>query len=90
MEERQEPKRFDLCTSNIAVFIAIAVGLLLIVVGASIENGGVASAGAYILPLALIWGGLFLQTQSTAVKATLVAIGGIMILITSIVAAVPF
>ena len=80
MENRNEQRRSGfMLTSITATFIAVAVGLLLIVIGVGTRNEGVTLAGTFILPLALIWGGFFLEEQSLPVKVTLLAIGGLII-----------
>jgi hypothetical protein len=64
----------------LGTFIAVALGLLLMVVGMHAGAEGPLFAGIFILPLALIWGGLFLEGQRQPVRVTLLAIGGLIIL----------
>ena len=61
------------------LFIAVALGLLLVVVGLGSGTKGVFFAGAFILPLALLWGGLFSADESTPLRVTLLAISGILL-----------
>jgi len=65
---------------TLTVFIAVAVGLLLTVIGMHAGEEGPFFAGIFILPLALIGGGLFLKGQKLPVRVTLLAIGGLIIL----------
>lgn len=64
----------------LVLFIAIAIGLLLIVIGIHAGEEGPMFAGIFILPLALIGGGLFLEGQRQPVRVTLLVIGGLIIL----------
>lgn len=64
----------------LALFIAIAIGLLLIVIGMHAGEKGPMFAGIFILPLSLIGGGLFLEEQRQPVRVTLLALGGLIIL----------
>ena len=62
------------------VFKGIALGLLLLVISFGIENREVNLAGTFILPLALFWGGLFLREETTALRITLLAISGLLLI----------
>jgi len=71
------PRTITLPFGKTAVlFAAILLGLLLVVIGLDIENDGVYYAGAFILPAALLWGGLFLDEESPGIRITLLAVGG--------------
>lgn len=47
-------------------------------------NADLILIGSYLLPISLLWGGMFLSEESTPLRVTLLAIGGI-ILMTSVV-----
>ena len=64
---------------NAAVFFLMFVGLLLLVIGLDRNNDGVYYAGAFILPAALLWGGLFLEEESPGLRIALVAVGGYLV-----------
>jgi hypothetical protein len=55
------------------------LGLLLVVIGLDRNNDGVYYAGAFLLPAAFIWGGLFLKEESSGIRVTLLAVGGYLI-----------
>jgi len=63
-------------TTKLMLLAGLAVGLLLLVIGASIPNRGTFYAGAFILPMSLFWGGLFLQEEGTPLRVAMMAIGG--------------
>lgn len=67
-------------TPTLGMFIAAALGILLVGLGIGTEEGGVTFAGTLILVLALLWGGLFLERQRLPVRVTLLVIGGLLIL----------
>ena len=74
------PKTITLPLGKTAILFAVVLlGLLLVVIGPSIENEGVYYAGAFILPAALFWAGLFLKEESGGVRITLLAIGGYLV-----------
>jgi hypothetical protein len=60
---------------------AVAVALLLLVVGVGSRNDGVALAGEFIFPLSLLAGGLFWVEESLAVRITLIALGGLFVIV---------
>ena len=64
------------------MFGGVALGLLLLVIGAGAGNEGVTLVGVFILPLALLWGGLFKAGQSMPLKLTLLAIAGVLLAVT--------
>jgi len=66
-------------TPTLGMLIAVALGLLLRVIGMHAGEAGLMFAGAFILPLALVWGGLFLDSQALAVRVTLLASGGLVL-----------
>ncbi len=61
------------------MFAVMLIGLLHIVIGLNHDNGGVYYAGAFLLPAAFIWGGLFLKEESSGIRITLLAVGGYII-----------
>jgi len=64
---------------RLILFIGILLGLLLLVIGDSRNIKWVIYAGKFILPAALFWGGFYLKEENLAVRVTLLALGGIMI-----------
>ena len=74
------PQAITLPLGKTAILFAVVLfGLLLVVIGLNIENEGVYYAGAFILPAALFWAGLFLKEESGRVRITLLAIGGYLV-----------
>src|SRR4030042_662955 len=71
------PKTITLPFGKIPIlFAVIFVGLLLIAIGLNRGNDEVYYAGAFILPAALLWGGLFLKEEGSGIRITLLAVGG--------------
>jgi hypothetical protein len=66
--------------AGVMLFGAVAVGLLLLVIGVGIRNRGVAMAGEFIFPLSLLAGGLFWGEEQLPVRITLVALGGLFVI----------
>ena len=62
--------------STVIMFVAILVGLLLLVIGDSQNSSGVYYAGAFILPAALFWGAFFLKEENTGLRIAFLAVGG--------------
>ena len=60
-----------------SVFLLVALGLLLIMLGAGIPNDWVRLVGSLIFALSLFGGGLFLKEESKGVKITMLAIAGL-------------
>jgi hypothetical protein len=69
------------CMGLMGVFGGAAIGLLLLVIGNGIDNKGTMLAGMFILPLSFLWGGMFRSENSTAQKITLLAIGGVLMVL---------
>jgi len=61
------------------LFLAVAFGLLLVVIGLGSGTEEVFFTGAFILPVALLWGGLFPVEESTPIRVTLLAISGLLL-----------
>jgi hypothetical protein len=64
---------------QIILFGVMLLGLLLIIIGLNVETDEVYYAGAFILPAALLWAGLFLKEESSGMRITLLAVGGYLI-----------
>lgn len=80
-EQNNEPKQsvsLPLGT-RLIVFIGILVGMLLLVLGDSLEASGVYYAGAFILPVTLLWGSLYMKEESIGLRITLLAVGGYLV-----------
>jgi len=65
------------------LFGAVALGFLLLVIGIGTGTEWVFFAGALISPLALLWGGLFKSEESMPIRITLLAIGGLLMVVTT-------
>ncbi len=65
--------------TKLILFGAILLGMLLLVLGASLKVSGLHYAGIFILPAALFWGGFYLKEESLGVRITLLAIAGIVV-----------
>ena len=64
---------------KLILFGAILLGILLLVIGDSRNVNWLIYAGKFILPVALFWGGFYLKEENTAVRITLLALGGVMV-----------
>jgi hypothetical protein len=58
----------------------LALGLLLLVIGAGTRNRPVTLIGEFIFPMALFAGGLFWGEENSAVRITLMALGGLFVI----------
>ena len=63
--------------SGMVLLAGIAVGLLLLAIGAGTRNRAVTLIGEFIFPASLFAGGLFWGRESLAVRITLIALGGL-------------
>ena len=61
------------------MFAALALGLLLAIIGAGASSEWVYLIGILIIPLALLWGALFKAEDDVRIKITLLAIAGLII-----------
>ena len=61
------------------MFGVMLLGLLLVVIGLDRSNSVIYYIGAFFLPAAFIWGGLFLNEENIKIRITLLAIGGFLI-----------
>ena len=68
-------------SGKLGVFVAIALGLLLLLIGYDTRTEGLVFTGTFILPLTLIWGGLFLTRESGPIRVTLLVFGLIILTI---------
>jgi len=64
------------------VLIGILLGMVMQYIGYRLPepNADLIVIGTYILPLSLLWGGMFLSEESTPLRVTLLAIGGIVLM----------
>jgi hypothetical protein len=62
-----------------AVFLGVILGILLIIIGIGTESDWVFLIGTLITPIALFWGGLFLEGQTLAMRIAMVAVGGFIV-----------
>ena len=61
------------------VFLAVVLGLLLTIIGIGVSSEWVYLIGVLIMPLALLWGGLFLQGENLAMRIAMMAVAGVII-----------
>ena len=68
------------------VLIGVALGMALQYIGYRLSepNADLIIIGSYILPLSLLWGGMFLSEESTPLRVTLLAAGGLILMMTVI------
>jgi hypothetical protein len=66
--------------AGLILLTAVAIGLLLLVIGAGIRSRGVVLAGEFIFPLSLFAGGLFWGEEKLPVRITLIAVGGLFVI----------
>ena len=66
--------------SSMLLLAGIALGLLLMIVGAAARSRGLVLAGAFIFPMSLFSGGLFWGDELPSVRITLVALGGLFVI----------
>ena len=59
------------------VFLAVILGILLLIIGSGVNSEWVSLIGALIFAAALFWGGFFLRAESLALRITLLAIAGL-------------
>lgn len=65
------------------VLIGVALGLVLQYIGYRLSepNPDLILIGSFLIPLSLLWGGLFLSEEGTPLRVTLLAVGGIILMI---------
>ncbi len=66
--------------SSMLLLAAIALSLLLMVIGAATRIRGLTLTGAFIFPLSLFTGGLFWSEELLPVRITLLALGGLFVI----------
>jgi hypothetical protein len=66
--------------SSLLLLAGIALGLLLMVIGAATRSRGVVLTGAFIFPLSLFTGGLFWSEEFLPVRITLISLGGLFVI----------
>lgn len=77
MEQQGKEAQILVPAATRATLLAgIAVGLLLLLIGSGAGSEWVVRIGAFVLSLLSFWGGLLLQKESVAIRATLLAVGG--------------
>jgi hypothetical protein len=61
------------------VFLGVALGLLLAIIGIGADNEWVYLIGVLIMPLALVWGGLFIKDENTPMRVAMLAVAGFIV-----------
>ena len=79
-----EQKQVRTSDTKWVVFIGVALGLLLRVIGVDLGNYEVNLVATFVLPLSLLWGGLFLKEEGASVRVALLAIGGLVLIINGV------
>ncbi|HEY33628.1 MAG TPA: hypothetical protein G4O10_11080 [Dehalococcoidia bacterium] len=64
------------------VFLGVALGVLLAIIGIGAESKWVLLIGELIIPIALVWGSLFFKDESNAMRAVMLAVAGVIIAVT--------
>jgi hypothetical protein len=59
------------------VFLAILLGILLMVLGNGLENSWLALIGALIFAASAFWGAFFLQAEHVAMRIAMLVIAGL-------------
>ena len=67
---------------RLTMLLGVGLGMVMQYIGYRLSepNADLVIIGTYILPLSLLWGGLFLSEESTPLRITLLAIGGIVLI----------
>jgi hypothetical protein len=63
--------------SGLILLAALALGLLLLVIGSGTRSRAVTLIGDFVFPLSLFGGGLFWAEEHLAVRIALIALGGL-------------
>ncbi len=63
----------------VEMLVALALGLLLTIIGAGAEVKWLYLIGVLIMPLALLWGAFYKAGDDTKLKITLMAMAGIIL-----------
>ena len=58
------------------IFLIIALGILLIIIGSGVDNDWLCLVGSFLYTLSLIWGGLFSE-EGVPIRVTMLAIAGL-------------
>jgi hypothetical protein len=58
------------------VFLAVVLGILLAIIGRGTDSEWVYLIGTLIIPIALLWGSLFLEGQNLAMRIAMLAVSG--------------
>ena len=66
--------------SSMLLLAAIALSLLLMVIGGATRTRGLTLTGAFIFPFSLFTGGLFWSEELLHVRITLIALGGLFVI----------
>jgi hypothetical protein len=66
--------------SSMLLLAGIALGLLLMVIGAATRTRGLVLTGGFIFPMTLFAGGLFWSEELLAVRITLISLGGLFVI----------
>ena len=59
------------------VFLVVALGILLIMIGNGVENTWLCLVGSFLFAASLFWGGLLLKENSVPIRVTMLAVAGL-------------
>ncbi len=59
------------------VFLVVALGILLIMIGNGVENTWLGLVGSFLFAASLFWGGLLLKENSVPIRVTMLAVAGL-------------
>lgn len=59
------------------VFLVVALGILLIMIGNGVENTWLGLVGLFLFAASLFWGGLLLKENSVPIRVTMLAVAGL-------------
>jgi uncharacterized membrane protein len=76
-QDKQNQMAVSIPATKATLLIAIAIALVLLLIGVPVDSEWPTILGAFVLSLASFWGGLFLTSEHVAVRAVLVAVGGL-------------
>ena len=79
MEEKKEVTIGSISLAR-ALLIAVAVGVLLLVIGADTETSGLVDAGLIISSVALFSGGFLLKEENSNVRLGMLIAGGLILM----------
>ena len=59
------------------VFLVVALGILLIMIGNGVENTWLGLVGSFLFAVSLFWGGLLSKENGVPIRVTMLAVAGL-------------